>query len=392
MFMISFIITSLLLSLLFIPSLFLTTPKSSIISPIQTHYKATNYPVKFAYLISASNGDVTRLIRLLMALYHPNNKYLLHLDRDALPEEHVHLSHFVANQSTFSQYGNVQIVEKPNLVTYRGPTMLATTLHAMSLLLRSSKWDWFINLSASDYPLVTQDDLIIAFSNLPRNLSFVQHSSNLGWKVKKRAKPLIIDPALYSQNKSELIWATEQRNPPSAFRLFTGSAWVILSRPFAEYCIIAYDNLPRTLLLYLTNFISSPEFYFQTVICNSKQFKNTAVNHDLHYIMWDNPPKQHPKILDIKDYRRMILSSRLFARKFKKDDPVLDKIDREILKRRKNGFSHGGWCAGKKSKGCFGHFMGNGTGLLVPGSGSKRLKALLRKSLMSKNFGRRQCR
>ncbi|MCD7471086.1 Beta-glucuronosyltransferase GlcAT14A [Datura stramonium] len=59
---------------------------------------------------------------------------------------------------------------KQNLVTYRGPTMLATTLHAMSMLLRIAKWDWFINLSASDYPLVTQDDLIHAFSDLPRDL------------------------------------------------------------------------------------------------------------------------------------------------------------------------------------------------------------------------------
>lgn len=38
--------------------------------------------------------------------------------------------------------------------------MLATTLHAMAILLRTCKWDWFINLSASDYPLVTQDGMV----------------------------------------------------------------------------------------------------------------------------------------------------------------------------------------------------------------------------------------
>jgi hypothetical protein len=52
----------------------------------------------------------------------------------------------------------VWIVGRPNLVTYRGPTMLTTTLHAVAVLLRlRRRWDWFINLSASDYPLVTQD-------------------------------------------------------------------------------------------------------------------------------------------------------------------------------------------------------------------------------------------
>ncbi|KAF4363697.1 hypothetical protein G4B88_030196 [Cannabis sativa] len=41
-------------------------------------------------------------------------------------------------------------------LTDLGPTMLSTTVHAMSILLEISKWDWFINLNASDYPLVSQ--------------------------------------------------------------------------------------------------------------------------------------------------------------------------------------------------------------------------------------------
>jgi hypothetical protein len=36
----------------------------------------------------------------------------------------------------------------------------ATTLHAMAMLLKTCHWDWFINLSASDYPLVTQDGTV----------------------------------------------------------------------------------------------------------------------------------------------------------------------------------------------------------------------------------------
>lgn len=36
--------------------------------------------------------------------------------------------------------------------------MVANTLHAAAFLLSQAQdWDWFINLSASDYPLVTQD-------------------------------------------------------------------------------------------------------------------------------------------------------------------------------------------------------------------------------------------
>lgn len=119
-----------------------------------------SYPVTFAYLISASKGDAVKLKRLLRVLYHPGNYYFIHMDYGAPEAEHKDLAEHVASDPVYGQVGNVWVVGKPNLVTYRGPTMLATTLHAMAMLLRISHWDWFINLSASDYPLVTQDGMV----------------------------------------------------------------------------------------------------------------------------------------------------------------------------------------------------------------------------------------
>ncbi|XVE62485.1 hypothetical protein DITRI_Ditri06bG0121700 [Diplodiscus trichospermus] len=393
--MISFMLTSVLFSVLYIPTkLSFPITRFNPMATLNIVQKSNRtYPVSFAYLISASKGDTVKLKRAIRAIYHPGNQYLIHLDYHASAWEHREIAEFVSNDPAFSLVGNVYIVGKPNLVTYRGPTMLTTTLHAMSMLLRCCKWDWFINLSASDYPLVTQDDLIHAFSSLPKDLNFIQHSSHLGWKLDKRGKPIIIDPGLYSLNKSEIWWVIKQRNLPTAFKLYTGSAWTVISRSFAEYSIVGWDNLPRTLLLYYTNFVSSPEGYFQTLICNSQDYKNTTVNHDLHYITWDTPPKQHPRSLGLKDFRRMVLSSRPFARKFKRNDPVLDKIDRELLKRRKGKFTYGGWCSdnGKKQEACS-SFQGENYGVLKPGVGSRRLKTLLTKILSARDFTKRQCR
>lgn len=147
---------------------------------------------------------------------------------------------------------------------------------------------------------------------------------------------------------------------------------MILSRAFVEYCIWGYDNLPRTLLMYYTNFVSSPEGYFQTVICNAPQFIPTVLNHDMHFISWDNPPQQHPHTLSMNDTAKMIASDAPFARKFKRDTPILDRIDIDLLRRVNGSFTPGGWCAGKPRCSKVGNIN-----KLRPGPGAERLQRLV---------------
>ncbi|KAA3475449.1 xylosyltransferase 1-like [Gossypium australe] len=348
-------------------------------------------PPRFAYLISGSAGDSLMLRRTLLALYHPLNQYVVHLDREASSEERLDLEKFVKDHQVFNKFGNVRMIVKANLVTYRGPTMVANTLHAAAILLKEGRdWDWFINLSASDYPLVTQDDLLHTFSYLPRDLNFIDHTSNIGWKDFyfwvilyswkqsdsgccngrfHRAKPIIIDPGLYS------------------------SAWMALSRSFIDYCIWGWDNLPRTVLMYYANFLSSPEGYFHTVICNAQEFRNTTVNSDLHFISWDNPPKQHPHYLRLNDMQRMINSNAPFARKFPRDDPAaLDKIDSDLLSRGPDMFTPGGWCVGSGKNGSDPCSVIGNTTVIKPGPGATRLETLISSLLSDNNFRPRQCK
>ncbi|KAI3702847.1 hypothetical protein L6452_28600 [Arctium lappa] len=342
---------------------------------------------RFAYLISGSKGDLNKLWRTLRALYHPWNHYVLHLDLESEPQERMELASRVEKDPMFATVGNVYMITKANMVTYRGPTMVSNTLHACAILLRRNQdWDWFINLSASDYPLVTQDDLLSTFRGLRRDWNFIEHTSQLGWKEDQRAMPLMVDPGLYENKKSDIFWVQPNRPLPTAFKLFTGSAWMVLSRSFVEYCIWGWDNLPRTLLMYYTNFVSSPEGYFQTVVCNVPEFIPTVVNHDMHFISWDNPPKQHPHVLNINDTGKMIKSGAAFARKFDQDTGVLDRIDDQLLHRKNGSFTPGGWCKGTPS--C--SKVGKPT-RVKPGPGAKRLRRLLKKLIQSAEKGN-QCR
>lgn len=347
---------------------------------------------KLAYLISGSSGDVESLKRTLKAIYHPLNQYVVHLDLESPAEERLELVDFVNNEAVFQEVGNVRVVTRSNLVTYRGPTMVTNTLHAAAILLKEGgDWDWFINLSASDYPLVTQDDLLHTFSTVPRDLNFIEHTSDIGWKEYQRAKPVIIDPGLYSLEKSDVFWVSQKRSVPTAYKLFTGSAWMMLSRPFVEYCLWGWDNLPRIVLMYYANFLSSPEGYFHTVICNAEEFKNTTVNHDLHFISWDNPPKQHPHFLTIDDYERMVESHAPFARKFGEDKELLDKIDLQLLGREPDGFVTSNWFDRSDTNKTIAESIVKNATQLKPGPGAERIKTLIGGMLSDKDFHAKHC-
>ncbi|CAM8979764.1 unnamed protein product [Rhodiola kirilowii] len=348
---------------------------------------------KLAYLISGSRGDGATLKRTLKALYHPRNQYVVHLDLEASAAERLELFQFVENDVIFRKVGNVRMIVRANLVTYRGPTMVTNTLHAAAILLKEGgEWDWFINLSASDYPLVTQDDLLYVLSSIPREMNFIEHTSDISWKEHHRARPILIDPGLYNLTKSDIFWASNKRSMPTAYKLFTGSAWMMLSHSFMEYTLWGWDSLPRTVLMYYVNFLSSPEGYFHTVICNVDEFRNTTVNHDLHFISWDNPPKQHPHFLTTDDYQRMVDSNNPFARKFGRDDPVLDRIDSELLNRVGDGFVPGGWYAGGRNASSDISFEAiKSTAILKPGPGAERLKKLIDSLINNKDFPLTHC-
>ncbi|ONM02350.1 Beta-glucuronosyltransferase GlcAT14B [Zea mays] len=79
---------------------------------------------RIAFLISGSAGDASALRRVLLALYHPRNRYILHLDAEAPDSDRSNLAADLASHPAIAAAANVRVVDRANLVTYRGPTMV----------------------------------------------------------------------------------------------------------------------------------------------------------------------------------------------------------------------------------------------------------------------------
>ncbi|KAK9138111.1 hypothetical protein Sjap_008705 [Stephania japonica] len=346
-------------------------------------------PPSVAYFLTG--GDAQRLLRLLLSIYHPNNQYLLHLDRAAPQSHRLNLAVSIQASPVFRFFDNVNVVGSPDFANPRGGSALSSVLRGAAILIRYGRtWDWFVHLDARHYPLVTQDDLLHILSFQPKELNFVNHSSYIGWRESRRLKPIVVDPGLYLSENSDVFYGTQKRLLPSAFRLFTGSASAILSRKFIEFCILGSDNLPRTVLMYLSNTLSARTNYFQTVLCNSREFKRTVVNHNLQYSSGDELSISEEHKVGSNDFNKLIQSGAAFASEFTSDDPVLDQIDKEVLNRKPGRIAPGGWCLGNDDEDpCK---VWGDSDILRPGPGARRLEKLMVKLLSNETLLSQRCK
>ncbi|KAL3345714.1 hypothetical protein AABB24_024590 [Solanum stoloniferum] len=331
-------------------------------------------PPILAYWFFGFRGESKRMLRLLKAVYHPRNQYLLHLLDGDGDEERMELAVSVESEQVFRAFGNVNVVGKSYAVEESGASALSAMLHASALLLRISPlWDWFFTLSSSDYPLFTQDDILFALTSLPRDLNFVGFTNRTIDRNRQHTfNRIVVDPSLHLKQATPLYYAVETREMPTTFDIFQGSPWMVLSRGFMEHCIKGWDNFPRKLLMYYANVVSPLESYFHTVLCNSPEFRNTIVNQDLRYSTPINVSNY---------YDNLVNKWAIFARPFKEGDPTLDELDRDILDRQPHGLVRGKWCnnGGHNSSSCSSNSSTNWDDIdsLDPGFYGQKLQNIL---------------
>eukprot|EP00903_Cladosiphon_okamuranus_P019304 g17744.t1 len=243
---------------------------------------------RVGYLIMLSGvEELQKTKRLLKAIYDPNNFYLVHLDRKDTRAVRTDLEKFIED------WNNVRMLVPALDVSWGGYTITLTAIFGIcSMVQWSDEWDFFINLSASDFPLLPQSELTAVLGQYADvGMNFV---SGAPLNERNRVEVLIDDQGLYRETQTSKagrpLKVAKARLPPSKsmFTVYKGEFWVILHRSFCRYIEASPDNVARSLQAYFSRFRISDESYFQTVLCHPLAPSFRVHPDNLRFVSW--PP------------------------------------------------------------------------------------------------------
>ncbi len=293
--------------------------------------------MKTAYLILVHRYP-QQFMRLFRAIYHPNNYYLMHVDKrgggGGLQAE---IRDFLAS------FSNAHLLESQNVV-WGGYSMVDVELKGIKELLKiNAEWDFFINLSGQDYPLRSQA-FIQDFLSQNEETDFIQILD----QAKERPDTMNRVENYFIETGNGFSGTPYKRPYLPDVTPYIGGQWMILSRECCEF-ICCSDEVEKFKSFYQNTLIPD-EGFFQTVMMNTS-YSGTIINDDKRAIVWipdevirlrpktftandtkaliaSGSIKLRPKTFTTNDAEFLLASGALFARKF---DATVDSTIFDIL-------------------------------------------------------------
>ncbi|XP_051850284.1 xylosyltransferase 2 [Antechinus flavipes] len=291
--------------------------------------------VRIAYMLVVHGRAIRQLKRLLKAVYHERHFFYIHVDKRSnyLHREVVALA---------QHYANVRVTPWRMGTIWGGASLLKMYLRSMQDLLEAPGWTWdfFINLSATDYPTRTNDELVTFLSKYHDKNFLKSHGRDNSRFIKKQG----LD-RLFHECDSHM-WRLGERQIPEGIVVDGGSDWFALTRSFVEYVVYTDDPLVAQLRQFYTYTLLPAESFFHTVLENSPTC-NTLVDNNLRVTNWNRKlgcKCQYKHIVDWcgcspndfkpQDFLRLQQLSRptFFARKFEStvNQEVLEILDSHL--------------------------------------------------------------
>jgi len=251
--------------------------------------------------------------RLFRAIYHSANYYLVHVDKRSGVGLQTEIQNFL------SGFPNASLLKSENTL-WGGYSLIDAELRGIKELLKMGlKWEFFINLSAQDFPLKSQAHIQDFLNrNIGKNFIKVANQSKFRSDTLSRIQNYTIEFG------NRILRIPIKRPYLVGVTPYIGNQWMILSRKFCEF--VSYNpEVERFKRFYRHTFIPD-EGFFQTVIMNTS-YKGTIINDDKRTIDWVpiGTIKLRPRNFTFKDAGFLLASQGLFARKFN------EAVDGKIL-------------------------------------------------------------
>ncbi|XP_041825722.1 xylosyltransferase 2 [Melanotaenia boesemani] len=256
-------------------------PQLGVSQPVQTtseldlSLSKVENPVRVAFVLMVHGRAVRQLKRLIKAIYHRDHYYYIHVDKRS---GYMHREILQIAQ----QFPNVRVTPWRMVTIWGGASLLKAYLRSMQDLLAIPewKWDFFINLSATDFPTRTNDELV-AFLSLYRDKNFLKsHGRENTRFIKKQG----LDRLFHECDNH--MWRLGERSIPEGLEVSGGSDWFALTRIFVEYVINSQDELVLGLKQFYTYALLPAESFFHTVLGNSHMC-DTLVDNNLRVTNWN---------------------------------------------------------------------------------------------------------
>ncbi len=305
--------------------------------------------MRIAYLILAHKNP-SQLAELVTALDDPTKtRFYIHVDQRS--------AEFLGSPSLkpIMDRENVSFLRDRVRVYWGGFSIVEATLRLLRKAVDEGGFEYAVLLSGQDFPIKSNRHIelffeshdgkeFISYTPLPsqewdwgpdimeriesywrvdgiRRLLETTGSKRLqrwGWGAYSRLTTLVYRhaPGL-------------KRNFLPGIAPYGGSSWFAISSRCATYALNYLQDHPEYCKFFAHTLISD-ESFFQTLILNSP-FRDYVVNDALRFIDWD-PGASSPRVLTCEDLDRLVVSDRLYARKFDNDKcpGVVGKIIRHI--------------------------------------------------------------
>uniref|UniRef100_A0A4W6BQB0 Xylosyltransferase 2 n=1 Tax=Lates calcarifer TaxID=8187 RepID=A0A4W6BQB0_LATCA len=258
----------------FCPQLGISNPVQAV-GELDNSLSKVENPVRVAFVLMVHGRAVRQLKRLIKAIYHRDHYYYIHVDKRS---GYMHREVLQIAQ----QFPNVRATPWRMVTIWGGASLLKAYLRSMQDLLSMLdwKWDFFINLSATDFPTRTNDELV-AFLSQHRDKNFLKsHGRENARFIKKQG----LDRLFHECDNH--MWRLGERSIPEGLEVSGGSDWFALTRRFVEYVINSQDDLVSGLKQFYSYALLPAESFFHTVLGNSHMC-DTLVDNNLRVTNWN---------------------------------------------------------------------------------------------------------